>query len=326
MKERQEISKIKLQNLYEKQKLTTYQIAKKLNYCQATIWKKLMEFEIRRRKPHDLNSKIPTKDELIKLYLDKKLSTWKIEELYGFSRGTVHRKLKEYGLEIRDRADSHIIFEKKDFSGDLIEKAYIIGFRIGDLGVRKIHSNSKTICVASGSTIPEQINLIKRLFEKYGKIWTQNTKDGKINIQINLNLSFDFLLTKEVPNWILEDKNSFFSFLAGFTDAEGWIGISKNMACYSLGNCDKDLLELIRNNLIKFGIGNRPLSVDKRKGKPTTGGYFFSADYYQLRINRKSDLFELFSKIKPYIKHENKIKALNMAIENIEWRNKQFGQ
>jgi len=324
--EKQEISKEKLKILYEKEKLTTYQIAKKLGYCQATIWKKLIKFEIKRRKPHELNSKVPTKDELIKLYLNKKLSTWKIEKLYGFSRGTTHRKLKEYGLETRDRADSHIIFERKDFSGDLIEKSYIIGFRIGDLGVRKIYPNSKTICVASGSTIPEQIRLIKKLFEDYGKIWIQETKDKKMNIQINLNLSFDFLLSKEVPLWILNNKNYFFSFLAGFTDAEGWIGVYRNMATYSLGNCDKRLLEIIKNNLDNAGINSLDLSVDKRKGKPTTGGYFFSADYYSLRIHRKKELLDLFTRLKPYIKHENKIKDLNRAIENIEWRNKQFGQ
>lgn len=321
-----EINKEELKNFYENEKLTTYQIAKKLGCSQGTIWKRLIEFKISRRKPHELNSKVPTKEELIELYLNKKLSTWKIERLYGFRRGTIHRKLKEFGLNTRDRADSHIIFERKDFSGNLIEKSYIIGFRIGDLGVRKIYPNSKTICVASGSTIPEQIYLIKSLFENYGKIWTQKTKDGKINIQINLNLSFDFLLTKEVPQWVLEDKNNFFSFLAGFTDAEGWIGISKNMACYSLGNCDKDLLELIRNNLIKFGIENRPLSVDKRKGKTTAEGYFFSSDYYSLKINKKKELLNLFIQLKPYIKHKNKIKALNRAIENIEWRNKQFGE
>lgn len=326
MNKKIEVEANNLKKLYEKEKLTTYQIAKKLGYCQTTIWKKLIEFDICRRKPHELNSNVPTKEELLELYIHKRLSTWRIEKLYGFSRGTVHRKLKEYGLKTRDLADSNTIFERKDFSGDLVEKAYIIGFRIGDLGVRKIYPNSKTICVASGSTIPEQIELIKRLFENYGKVWTQKTKDGKINIQINLNLSFDFLLTKEVPKWVLQNKDHFMSFLAGFTDAEGWIGVYKKVAIYSLGNCDKDLLELIRNNLIKFGVENRPLSRVNRKGKPTTGGYYFSSDYYTLRVNKKKDLLDLFIQLKPYIRHENKIKALNSAIENIEWRNQVYGQ
>ncbi len=326
MTKRFSISKTKLEELYNKDKLTAYQISQKIGLSPATVRNRLIDLNIKRRKPHDLNSNVPSKERLIDLYLNKKLSTWKIEKEYGYSRGTVYVKLKEYGLKTRDRADSHIIYERKDFSGNLIEKSYLIGFRIGDLGVRKIHPNSKTICVASGSTIQEQIELIKGLFEGYGKVWIQKTKDGRINIQANLNESFEFLLSKEIPNWALNNKNHFFSFLAGFTDAEGWIGLSQNMAVYSLGNTDLKILSIIKENLNKFGICCGRISTDKRKGKPTTEGYFFSSNYHQLRINKKEDLLKLFVKLKLYAKHKNKIKALNKAIENINWRNERYGK
>lgn len=319
------ISEKELQTLYTNKRLTMSQIAKIFGCCQATIWQKLVKFNIKRREPHELNSNVPSKERLIDLYLNKKLSTWQIEKGYGYSRGTVHRKLKEFSIKTRDRADSHIIFERKNFSGNLIEKAYLIGFRIGDLGVRKIYPNSKTICVASGSTIKEQIELIENLFKEYGKTWIQKTNDGKINIQANLNESFEFLLSKEVPKWILNDKKYFFSFLAGFTDAEGWIGVYNKMATYSLGNTDLKILLIIRKNLNKFGVYCGKVYTNKRKGKPTTEGYFFSSDYYQLRVNKKVDLLRLFMKLKPYVKHKNKIKDLNGAIENIKRRNMKYG-
>lgn len=165
------ISKDELEELYVHQKLNTYQIAEKLNCSQATIWKKLIKYAIPRRTPHELTSNIPSKDELFHLYINKKLSTWKIEKEYGYSRGTIHRKLKEYGIKTRDLATANIKYEKLDFSGNLIEKAYIIGFRLGDLRVRKYYKNSKTICVGCSSTIPEQITLIKQLFSEYGHVW-----------------------------------------------------------------------------------------------------------------------------------------------------------
>ncbi|MBI2449111.1 LAGLIDADG family homing endonuclease [Candidatus Pacearchaeota archaeon] len=319
------ISRESLEDLYKKDKLSTYEIAEEFGCCQATIWKRLVEFDIKRRKPHELNSNVPTKEKLIELYFNKRLSTWRIEKEYGYSRGTIYRKLKEFGLKTRDLADSHIIYPRQNFSGDPIEKAYLIGFRIGDLGVRKIYPNSKTICVASGSTIKEQIDLIKSLFEKYGKTWIQ-TKNGKINIQINLNESFEFLLSKDVPKWALDKEDYFFSFLAGFTDAEGSFYISKGMAAYSIGNCDFNLLSIIKKNLNRFGISCGRISTHKRKGKPTTDGYFFSSDYYQLRIDKKAVLLQLFTKLKTFIKHENKMKALNIATENINWRNLKYGK
>src|SRR3989344_3026856 len=160
------ITKKELKDLYEKQKLSTFEIAERYNCCQATIWKRLGSFGIKARTPHSLNSNVPSKQELIKFYIDKGLSTWAIEKQFGFSRGTVHRKLKEYGIKTRSRAVSHFIHPRKDFSGDLTEKAYLIGFRLGDLRVRKMYKNSETISVECGTTKDEQLDLIKEQFQK----------------------------------------------------------------------------------------------------------------------------------------------------------------
>jgi len=314
-----------LKDLYENKKFTTYQIASKFNCCQATIWKRLIEYGITRRKTCELYSNVPSKEELIKLYNQQKLSTWKIEKKYGYSRSTIHRKLKEFGIITRDRAESHIIYPRKDFSDNLIEKAYLIGFRLGDLGVRKIYPKSKTICVASGSTIKEQIDLIKSLFEDYGKIWIKKTKDNKINIQVALNESFDFLLSKEVPNWINKNKKHFLSFLAGFIDAEGNIGIYNYQAKLQIGNYNKNILDIISKKLNQLGIVCKgPYKTNMTKYKHYAG-YPYNNDYFQICVNRKSSLLMLFEIIKPYIKHKNKIEALKKAENNIIERNKLYG-
>lgn len=325
MKKVVKITKSQLEKLYIKDKLNTYQIAKRLRCCQGTIWNRLFEFKIKRRTPHDFNSNVPSKERLIELYIKKKLSTWKIEKLYGYSRGTIHRKLNEYGLKTRSLAESNIKYPRKDFSGDLIEKSYLIGFAMGDLGVRKIFPKSETVYVASGSTIPEQIDLIKELFEGYGKIWIQRT-NGKINIQTNLNRSFDFLLDKKFPQWVEGDIDLFLAFLAGFIDAEGTIGISNKMAYLSIGNYDSETLSCIHNNLKKLGINSHPPHSDSRKGKKNNQGYVYRENYWTFRIDKKSDLLHLLLELKPHIRHPLKIKALNMAIENIIMRNNEYGK
>ena len=315
------LSKRQLERLYLVERMTTFKIADKLGCCQATIWKRLKSFKIKAR-PSGVERIKLTKKEFKDLYLKKKLSTWQIEKETGIPRGTVHRKLIEFGIKIRDRADSHIIYPRKNFSGDSLEKAYLIGFRIGDLGVRKIYPNSKTICVASGSTVIEQINLIENLFKEYGKVWISKKKNNKINTYVNLNESFDFLLTKEPPEFIFNNKSLFFSFLAGFTDAEGSIIFPKNSVYYSLGNYDHKLLNKLYLGLNKFGIKCNPLTHDNRKGKKNNQGYAYNYNYYSLRIYSKNELLKLLLAIRPYIKHENKIKALNIALENIYVRNK----
>jgi len=320
------ISKEELIELYTNQCLNTYQIAEKFGCCQATIWKRLTKYSIKARSSHELNSNIPSKENLLLWYVDMKLSTWKIEKEYGYSRGTVHRKLKEYGIITRNASEAHILFPKKDFSNDFIEKAYLIGFRLGDLGVRKVYKNSKTICVASGSTIKEQIDLIIDLFEDYSKVWVKETKDGKINAQTNLNETFGFLLSKTFPEWVEGDKEYFFAFLAGFSDAEGCISISRGMDYYSLSNYDNNLLERIKQNLILFGVKCNKLCCDKRKGKITFLKYRFNQDYWTLKVSDKENLLKLLIHLKPYTKHANKIIVLNRAIENINMRNELYGK
>ena len=320
------ISKGVLKELYEDKKLNTYELAEKFKCCQATVWKKLIKFNIKRRTPHELNSNIPTKNELIQYYINNKLSTWAIEKKYGFCRGTIHRKLKEYGLLTRDRADSHILPGRKDFSGNLIEKAYIIGFRLGDLGVRKIWPNSKTISVASGSTIKEQIDLIKQLFEPYCKIWIKEARNGKINIMAHLNESFDFLLSKDFPEWVSVNKHHFFSFLAGFSDAEGSFSIHNHAGCYQLGNYDYPLLLKIKKDLNKFEIPCSKLYVAKMKGKRNNQGYVYNSDYYSIRISKKQDLLNFCNELKPFIKHKNKIEDLKKVEANIIERNNKHGK
>jgi hypothetical protein len=316
-----EISREFLSELYEREKLTTFQIAEKVGCCQATIWKKLNYYGITPRLPGTERVNI-TKKQLESLYTNKKLSTWQIGEKFGIPRSTIYRKLKEFDVTIRDRATSHIIYPRKNFSGNLIEKAYLIGFRIGDLGVRKIYPNSKTITIASGSTIKEQIELINNLFKKYGKVWIKEAKNNKINIYSLLNESFDFLLSKTFPGWIKKDRNSFFPFLAGFTDAEGTISQNNKLDYYSLGNYDNGLLFMIYKTLNKFGIKCNKPTHDNRKGKTNSQGYTYKSNYWSLRIYAKKDLLNLLLELKPYIQHKNKVKALNTAILSIKLRNR----
>lgn len=90
-------------------------------------------------------------------------TTIQLAKIYSCSFKTILNRFREYNIKTRDISEAHLKYPKKDFSGDLIEKAYIIGFRIGDLHVRRYEENGKIILVQCGSTCPEQIILIRNL-------------------------------------------------------------------------------------------------------------------------------------------------------------------
>src|SRR3989344_3697806 len=191
------IGKGELKELYWNKKLTTYDIAERFGCCQATIWKRLKSYNIKRRDAHSPDYfNIPSYSLLKKLYVKERLSSWKIERKYGFSRSTIHRHLRKCNL-IRSRAEAHRRYTRRNFDGDSIDKAYLIGFRIGDLRVRKVWENGETISVDCGTTKTEQISLIKSLFNGYGRIWIKRIKsrtDDCYQIEVLLNESFSFLL------------------------------------------------------------------------------------------------------------------------------------
>jgi len=180
----------KLKSLYVNKNFSARKIAKIYECSTATVIKRLREAKIPVKLPYKTVD--ISKDRLIELYVKKKLSTWKIAEILKTSRSLIHRRLKDMKL-IRTRSQSHIIYNRKNFDGNLKEKAYLIGFALGDLRVRKFYKNSETIFVDCASTRIEQVNLFKNLFKEYGKVWIGNpTHKGRIQMQVLLDTSFSF--------------------------------------------------------------------------------------------------------------------------------------
>jgi hypothetical protein len=146
-----DVSKGKLKDLYEKKRLTTYEIAEIYNCCQATMWKRLEEYGIRRL-PNGRRSFIISKSKLEDLYIKQRLSSRKIAKIYGCAYSTIDYKIREYGFPVKTLAAAHITTLRKNFGGNKTDKAYLIGFAMGDLRVRKKYPNSETIRVDCGST------------------------------------------------------------------------------------------------------------------------------------------------------------------------------
>ncbi len=268
--------------------------------------------------------------ELEDYYLNQRLSSRKIAKIYNCAYSTIDRKIRLFGFKVRNRSESHVIYEKSDFSGNLSEKAYLIGFSIGDLRVRKFYKNSETVHVDCGSTRNEQIDLIERLFRRYGRVWiSKPNKKGVTQIECFLNKTFDFLLELDkssVPDWAGKNKLFFSNFLAGFVDAEGSIFISRNKAFFALGNYDIKLLKEIKYLLEKFGIKSPKIFCSVRKGFVASHGYRYNQDYWTLSISRKRELVNLFALVGPYLKHERRIACMELAKTNIEARNKLYGE
>lgn len=331
-KEHYKIPKDELRDLYEKQKLSPYQIANIYGCNHNTIGRRLLAYGIKVRNLSEAQKlrwgvNIP-EGELRNFYEKQGLSTSQIAQQYGVSQTTIVNRMKEYHIKARPFPEATIIYPKSDFSGDLIEKAYLIGFRLGDLHVEKPNENGQVIAVSCCSTKGEQIQLFKKLFDRYTHVNVgKPDKEGRVCTTCCLNLSFDFLLPQEdkIEEWILANRDHFIAFVAGYTDAEGYIGISGDQARFELKSYDKNILHQIHANLSLLDIKCPKPSIHEEKGHPNKYGSYQNQDSWRLGVYRRDSLQKLFALIALHLKHAKRRRDMERAKKNVEERLRKFG-
>lgn len=321
------ISKVELKKLYFQDKLSMLQIANKLGCTPSAIVYKFKKFSLRSRGNIGLAKPIKLSKKGVEfLYYQKRLSLKKIANIVHCSESGLERRFKNYNLISRGNKNRACKYNKTDFSGDLIEKAYLIGFRLGDLNIMKRVS---VIQVRCSTTIPAQIRLIKRLFIPYTTPHITMAKRETYEIVCLVNGSFNFLLPKKdkIPEWITENKKFFFSFLAGYSDAEGSFYIHKRKNKVSFGVFEiqtqqKNIIIQIWQNLQKHGIESIFPSISKKAGYIAPSGSKNNKDVWRITIARKHSLWELIKNIDIYVKHQNKIKDIQKLKDNLKLRGK----
>src|SRR3989344_2375035 len=192
---------------------------------------------------------------LKELYLNKNLSTYKIGKLLNCSASTITNRLIEFKIPIKSPASARMKYDKFDFTGDDAQRAHMIGFRIGDLNVYRVSENSETIVVRCHTTQREQVNVIKDLFSRFGRVDDSIRPNGHYYMNCFLNNSFKFLFPKDKSAWAwIQEPESRLAFIAGYTDAEGNFIINQRRARFKIDSYDKDVLDTIAQWLNDIGI------------------------------------------------------------------------
>lgn len=319
-KKKIKIPKKELEEFYIERKLSTYKIAKLYNCDPKTIYYKLKGFGIRIRPRKKIKiSKIKLKN----LYFNKSLSLAAIGRLYNYSQVSILNKMEKYGFSRRKTWETNEKHPKYNFRGSPLEKSYLLGFRAGDLGVRQTSQRTGNIQVGCSSTKSAQIQLIKNLFRNYGPIWISKPNNkGVQSIDTLLNSSFSFLIPKKdkIYKWILEDKNCFSAYLAGYTDAEGSIGVYDGRARFRIGSYDIGILKNITSKLVNQGI-RAILRLESPVGTVSKKGVIQRGNFWRITISEKNSLLPSFKLIGIYLKHSDRIRAMEKAIKNIKERN-----
>jgi len=200
-------------------------------------------------------------------------------------------------------------YPRKNFYGNKQDKSYLIGFRLGDLYVRKAHLNSPTIQINLNSTRSEQVELMKNLFAPFGHVGiSRPDKAGATKVRAYVNCSFEFLVPKNkaLDSWILKSKKNSIAFLAGYVDAEGSFGLSpRNQPFFSMKSQDKEIMKSIQARILpSVGIDTKLQFV--RSAGSIMNNIRCNKDVYGIFIYNKQHLGLLLSALLPLLKHSKR--------------------
>lgn len=321
------ISKKELEKFYFKDKLSMFQIADNLGCTHSAIVYKFKKFGLKSRGHLGLTKPIRlTKQGFKFLYNKRGLSLKKIANIVHCSESGLERRFKKYNLVSRGIKNRACKYKKGDFSGDLLEKAYLIGFRLGDLNIMKRVS---VIQVRCSTTIPAQIKLIKNLFSTYTSPYITKAKRGTFEIVCLVNRSFDFLLPKEdkLPEWVLKSQKYFLSFFAGYTDAEGCFFLKRPRkyrgvwgSGFEIQSQQEGIIKELWKGINIYNISSPTPKIARRGGSIDKRGVINNKDMWRFDINKKASLRRFIGLIEPYLKHENKLKTVAKIKKNLELR------
>lgn len=237
-------------------------------------------------------------------------------------------RLKMYGIKTRTIQEGKALtppkYPRKDFDGTKSDMAYLIGFRLGDLHVRKTHPNSPTVQVQTNSTRTEQVDLMKDLFSLYGHIRVNGPdKRGATKVRCFLNNSFSFLVPKsgEIPSWIVPSKRYSLSFLAGYIDAEGFCGLNiRGQPFFGTKSQDKSILSVIQSSILPRLAVHTKLHFVRAAGS-VMNNIRCNKDVYGIFVYNRKDLKRILNVLLPLLRHQKRrIDALKVFNLVKQWR------
>lgn len=264
-------------------------------------------------------AKALSSDVLRELYFVRGLSHRAIAKRVGLSEPTVRARFHEYGFLPRKRGSWMIKYQKLSFDGSDEERAYMMGFRVGDMHVYRPSRGANIIVARTNSTQEDQFLVVHSLFAKYGGV-IESGKGKAKNINCYLDESFSFLLIKKpyhIEPWISRSRESALAFMAGYIDAEANFIISQGRARFKLDAYDREILQWMHEELSALGVTSR-LRLLANKGEVSYNNtYKWKGDLWRLNVNEANSLLVFCRALLPYLRHRKRIADVQMCIKNI---------
>ncbi len=321
-------TKTDLEELYLSQHLSAMKISKAygLKYPnpksgESMILWYLRKFGIQRRDPAEHIRKVT--EEVVEGWVKRYAQGESLKQIAGgeVSPATVFLHLRKRGVRLRDKIEALIKAKTKHpktpFSGDLVDSAYLAGFVIGDCQVVR---HGRAIRVRTGTTHPAMAELFEEVFGPFGFVHRypkrSRLREFEWNLEVDLDRTFQFLEKDplEALRQYCASEDGFWSFLAGFFDAEGSIRLHRKLGGIGfelqLTNTNQKILEAIKELLNSNKIFS---SLKERPQDPRRLGGYNEGTILNLMVWRYADVRWLLERLP--LRHGERIAKREIALK-----------
>ena len=257
---------------------------------------------------------------LEKLYWEEGLSTIKIARIYSCDPMTVINRIRELAIPRKSASQARIRFPRANFSGNVTEKAYMLGMTDGDLNTYTL-PGEQTVVARCHTTQEVQVVILEEVFSRYGRVSVSRSESNGFHVNCYLNRTFLFLVTekKQMPCWLLSSNKTFQSYIAGYTDAEGNFILNQGRARFKIDSYDKKILMNIHDFLIRRGVSSilRRIAV---AGSKWPGGKPINQDLWRINVNEAASLKLFIDMINPHLLHQTRKRQVELCLANIQQR------
>lgn len=255
---------------------------------------------------------------LRRLYVDQGLSARKLAIRFRCSAQTVMNRCIEIGLPLHAVGRARWRYQKHKFTGNDADRAYLLGFAIGDLSVHRFSEHGDTIVARCHTTQWDQVDVMRKCFAPFGHVTISQSNHG-YHVSAYLDaLSFDFLTHHHVvPAWVR--SNAQWAFMAGYSDAEGNFIINQGRARMKIDAYDHHVLLWMHRRFMDNGIRSKLRRIGVRD-EIRIDGTRYTADLWRLNVNRASDLARAIRLLLPYALHRKRKRDMRCCLANISVR------
>lgn len=255
------------------------------------------------------------------LYWAEGFSIRETAKLAGISYSSAQRKLGRIG-KVRSQSEGQTRHERRSFSGDGLEKAYLVGLRAGDLNAWRKTRN--TIEARVSTTRPAMARLFIDSFKWYGHIMADAGRAYlperyRWQMRVHLDNSFEFLIGKD--GTIPRIRSRFYYFLGGYSDSECcWsIYLSKGRikVSWTIESRDILLLHHLRDQLRSEGfhpvlyVFMKHVKHRFRKNQKSEAAERESG---RLRLGRMQEVVLMATRLLQISRHREKISKMRLIV------------